>query len=219
MKTNGDSQGSIKKRFLFSNFFANLYYFFVMHIYVVLSILGFCVGVAILLFIAELIMPKYVHLFNYSLTETTFSQLVKSHHYHAAISFLEFKDDVVMEGDEFYKFRMELADCYSHTGDYPKALEQYQELRRQIKDKIKEEGHEGMSDGEFDMIMEMTDASLAKEEFRIYMKMGDKPAILKCYNTIKQKYENAQWSKIQNFLSESSEDFEEKFNAVCSGEI
>lgn len=212
MKTNGDSQGSIKKRFLFSNFFANLYYFFVMHIYVVLSILGFCVGVAILLFIAELIMPKYVHLFNYSLTETTFSQLVKSHHYHAAISFLEFKDDVVMEGDEFYKFRMELADCYSHTGDYPKALEQYQELRRQIKDKIKEEGHEGMSDGEFDMIMEMTDASLAKEEFRIYMKMGDKPAILKCYKTIKQKYENAQWSKIQNFLSESSEDFEEKFS-------
>lgn len=211
MKSNGESQDSIKNKFLFSNFFANLYYFFVMHIYVVLTILGSCIGIAMLLFVAELIVPDYVHLFNYSLTNTTFTQLVKSHQYHAAIAFLECKDNVVMNKDEFYKFLQELADCYIHTGDYPKALEQYQLLRKQMKEADQKYGHKGLSDQEFDMMMKMVYAVFDKEEFRIYLKMGDKASIIKHYNAIKEKYESVDWVEIHSRLSEISEDFDDKF--------
>ena len=212
MKNKGDSQESMKKRFLFSSFFANIYYFFVMHIYVVLTILGSCIGIAILLFIAELIIPDYVHIFNYSLTDTTLSQLVKSHRYHAAIAFLEYKDDVVMESEDFYRFRQELADCYVHIGDYPKALEQYDLLRKQLDEKVKKDGHEGLSDEEFDMILSMTDATFAKEEFRIYLKMGDKANILRQYNLIKNKYSTVNWNELQEKLSEESEEFDDMFD-------
>lgn len=211
MKTYGNSQDSIMKRFLFGNFFANLYYFFAMHLYVVLAILGGCISIAILLFIAELIMPSYVHMFNYSLTDTTFSQLVKSHRYHAAIAFLEYKDDVVMNSNEFYKFRQELADCYTHTGDYPKALEQYHLLRQQMEERAKADKHKGISNEEFSMIMNMAYATFDKEEFRIYLKMGDKANIIKQYNAIKNKYESVDWHKIRLTLSEISEEFDEKF--------
>ena len=91
MKIIEDSQGSVKKKFLFSRLFAELYYFFALHLYAIVTILGCAISIAILLFFAELIFPKAVHIFNYSMTDKVFTELVNDHKYHAAIAFMETK--------------------------------------------------------------------------------------------------------------------------------
>ena len=91
MKIIEDNQGSVKKKLLFSRFFGELYYFFALHIYAILSILGAALSIAILLFFAELIFPKAVHIFNYSMTDKVFTELVEDHKYHAAIAFMDTK--------------------------------------------------------------------------------------------------------------------------------
>ena len=210
MKKGQDDKISAWNRFKFSKLFANLYYFFLFHIHVILGILGFAASIAIILFFAELIFPKYVHLFNYSLTAKTFDELVKEKRYHAAISFMEFKKDVVDESDNFYEFRYEMADCYIKTGDYPKALEQYRLLRKQISQKLKEDS-EKISKEELDLINQFIDMGISKEEFRIYMLIGDKSNISKKYHELKEKQKSLDFDRVQNWLSEQAEDFEEKF--------
>ena len=210
MKKGQDDKISAWSRFKFSKFFANLYYFFLLHLHIILGILGFAASIAIILFFAELIFPKYVHLFNYSLTEKTFDELVKEKRYHAAISFMEFKKDVVDESDNFYEFRYEMADCYIKTGDYPKALEQYRLLRQQISQKLKEDSKK-LSREELDLLNQFIDMGISKEEFRIYMLMGDKSNISKKYLELKKKQSRLDFDKVQNWLSEQSEDFEDKF--------
>lgn len=210
MKKGQDDKISAWSKFKFSKLFANLYYFFLFHIHVILGILGFSVGIAIILFFAELIFPKYVHLFNYSLTEKTFDELVKEKRYHAAISFMEFKKDVVDASDNFYEFRYELADCYIKTGDYPKALEQYRLLRQQISQKLKEDSQK-LSREELDLINQFIEMGISKEEFRIYMLIGDKSNISKKYHELKEKQKSLDFDRVQNWLSEQAEDFEEKF--------
>lgn len=210
MKKGQDDKISAWSKFKFSKLFANLYYFFLFHIHVILGILGCSVGIAIILFFAELIFPKYVHLFNYSLTEKTFDELVKEKRYHAAISFMEFKKDVVDASDNFYEFRYELADCYIKTGDYPKALEQYRHLRQQISQKLKEDSQK-LSREELDLINQFIEMGISKEEFRIYMLIGDKSNISKKYHELKEKQKSLDFDRVQNWLSEQAEDFEEKF--------
>ena len=125
MKNIEDSAESVKKKFLFGRLFAELYYFFALHLYALFTILGCSISIAVLLFFAELIFPNAVHIFNISMTDKVFTELVKDHKYHAAIAFMDTKKDLIENSKEPYKFRSELADCYVHTGDYPKALEQY----------------------------------------------------------------------------------------------
>ena len=165
MKKGQDDKISAWSRFKFSKFFANLYYFFLLHLHIILGILGFAASIAIILFFAELIFPKYVHLFNYSLTEKTFDELVKEKRYHAAISFMEFKKDVVDESDNFYEFRYEMADCYIKTGDYPKALEQYRLLRQHISQKLKEDSPK-LSREELDLINQFIDMGIRGNQLR-----------------------------------------------------
>ena len=105
MKSDGYNKTSLKKRFLFSGFFANLYYFFALHIYLLLSILGAALSIAVILFFAEMLFPKYVHLFNYSMSDKVFSELVADHKYHEAIAFMEMKNDMIEESKEFYRLQ------------------------------------------------------------------------------------------------------------------
>ena len=88
MKIIEDDKGSTKKRFLFSRLFAEIYYFFAIYLYAILIILGAALSIAVFLFFAELIFPQAVHIFNYSMTDKVFTELIADHKYHAAIAFM-----------------------------------------------------------------------------------------------------------------------------------
>lgn len=214
MKSDGYNKTSLKKRFLFSGFFANLYYFFALHIYLLLSILGAALSIAVILFFAEMLFPKYVHLFNYSMSDKVFSELVADHKYHEAIAFMEMKNDMIEESKEFYRLRQELADCYVHTGDYPKALEQYSLLRQKIDREFKENTPEDLTDKQLKSFKDMIDACFLKEEFRIYLKMGDLPNIRKYNELIQQRYKDVDWDNLFNFFGEEEQD---KLEDVLNG--
>ena len=205
MKSDGYDKTSLKKRFLFSGFFANLYYFFAFHIYLLLSILGVALSIAIILFFAEMLFPKYVHLFNYSMSDKVFSELVTDHKYHEAIAFMDTKKDLIKNSDESYRYRQELADCYIHTGDYPKALEQYRLLRQEIDKKFKEEPPE-VTQKQLKNFKDMIDACFLKEEFRIYLKMGDLPNIRKYSGLITDSYKDVDWDNLFDYFSEKQQD-------------
>ena len=178
MKIIEDRQGSVKNKFLFSRFFGELYYFFALHLYAIFTILGCALSIAILLFFAELIFPKAVHIFNYSMTDKVFTELVSDNKYHAAVAFMNTKKDLIEElkkrnQSKWCEIQQELADCYVLTGDYPKALEQYRIVRDWFYDKITTEDLENWSPSQLKQFKDFINICFLKEEFRIYLKMGD----------------------------------------------
>lgn len=214
MKIIEDSQGSVKKKLLFSSLFAELYYFFALHLYALFTILGCAISIAILLFFAELIFPKAVHIFNYSMTDKVFTELVNDHKYHAAIAFMDTKKDLINNSKEPQTFRQELADCYVHTGDYPKALEQYRLVREWFDKKIVEDAPEDWSPKQIQQFKNFINICYLQEEFRIYLKMGDIANVRKLYGQMKTLHESTDWDNLGNFLGEEGE---EKLNSALDG--
>lgn len=202
MKIIEDSQGSVKKKFLFSRLFAELYYFFALHLYAIVTILGCAISIAILLFFAELIFPKAVHIFNYSMTDKVFTELVNDHKYHAAIAFMETKKDLIENSKEPYAFRQELADCYVQAGDYPKALEQYRLVREWFDKKIVEDAPKDWSPEQIQQFKNFINICYLQEEFRIYLKMGDIANIRKHYGQMKKLHESTDWEHLFDTFDE-----------------
>ncbi|MDE7080884.1 MAG: CHAT domain-containing protein [Muribaculaceae bacterium] len=214
MKIIEDSQGSVKKKFLFSRLFAELYYFFALHLYALFTILGCAISIAILLFFAELIFPEAVHIFNYSMTDKVFTELVNDHKYHAAIAFMDTKKDLIGKSKDPYKFRQELADCYVHTGDYPKALEQYRLVREWFDQMIVKETPKDWTPAQIKQFKEFINICLLREEYNIYLKMGDIANVTKYYGMMKTLHETTDWDNLGNFLGEEGM---EKLNDVLKG--
>lgn len=214
MKIIEDSQGSVKKKFLFSRLFAELYYFFALHLYAIVTILGCAISIAILLFFAELIFPKAVHIFNYSMTDKVFTELVNDHKYHAAIAFMETKKDLIENSKEPYAFRQELADCYVQAGDYPKALEQYRLIRKWFDQKIVKEVPKDWTPAQIKQFKDFINICLLKEEYNIYLKMGDIASVRKHYGMMKRLHESTDWDNLGNFLGEEGK---EKLNDALHG--
>ena len=214
MKIIEDNQGSVKKKLLFSRFFGELYYFFALHIYAILSILGAGLSIAILLFFAELIFPKAVHVFNYSMTDKVFTELVEDHKYHAAIAFMDTKKDLIENSKEPYVFRQELADCYIHTGDYPKALEQYRLLRKWFDEKIISDTPKDWTLAQIKQFKDFINICFLKEEYRIYLKMGDIANVQKYYSQMKTLHESTDWNHLEDFLGDEGQ---EELNEVLNG--
>ena len=214
MKIIEDSQGSVKKKFLFSRLFAELYYFFAMHLYALFTILGCAISIAILLFFAELIFPNAVHIFNYSMTDKVFTELVEDHKYHAAIAFMDTKKDLIENSKEPYAFRQELADCYIHTGDYPKTLEQYRLLRKWFDEKIIRDTPKDWTPAQIKQFKDFINICFLKEEYRIYLKMGDIANVQKYYSQMKTLHESTDWNHLEDFLGDEGQ---EKLNGVLNG--
>lgn len=202
MKIIEENQGSVKKKLLFSRFFGELYYFFALHLYAIFTILGCAISIAILLFFAELIFPKAVHIFNYSMTDKVFTELVQDHKYHAAIGFMDTKKDLIEDSKEPYAFRQELADCYVQTGDYPKALEQYRLVREWFDKKIVEDAPKDWSPKQIQQFKNFINICYLREEFRIYLKMGDIANVRKHYGQIKKLHESTDWEHLFDTFDE-----------------
>lgn len=214
MKIIEDSQGSVKKKFLFSRLFAELYYFFALHLYALFTILGFAISIVILLFFAELIFPNAVHIFNYSMTDKVFTELVNDHKYHAAIAFMDTKKDLIDNSKDPYTFRQELADCYVHTGDYPKALEQYRLVREWFDQKIVKEVPKDWTSAQIKQFKDLINICLLREEYNIYLKMGDIANVRKYYGMMKTLHETTDRDNLGNILGEEGK---EKLDGVQNG--
>ena len=214
MKTIEDNQGSVKKKILFSRFFSKLYYFFALHLYALFTILGCAISIAILLFLAELIFPNAVHIFNYSMTDKVFTELVNDHKYHAAIAFMDTKKDLIENTKDPYTFRQELADCYVHTGDYPKALEQYRLIREWFDKMIVKEAPEDWTHEQIKQFKDFINICLLREEYNIYLKMGDIANVRKYNGKLKALHESTDWNNFGRFLGEEDK---QKLNDVLDG--
>ena len=172
MKIVEDNKKSVKKKFLFSRLFAELYYFFAMHLYALFTVLGCAISIAILLFFAELIFPNAVHFFNFSMMDKVFTELVNDHKYHEAIAFMDSKKDLIAEIKEKKAYRwvqiqQELADCYVSTGDYPKALEQYRLVREWFDQMIAREVPKDWSPAKIKQYKDFINICLLREEYNI----------------------------------------------------
>lgn len=214
MKIIEENQGSVKKKLLFSRFFGELYYFFALHLYAIFTILGCAISIVILLFFAELIFPKAVHIFNYSMTDKVFTELVQDHKYHAAIAFMDTKKDLIENSKEPYAFRQELADCYIHTGDYPKALEQYRLLRKWFEEKVVGDAPKDWTPAQIKQFKNFINICYLQEEFRIYLKMGDIASVKRHYGQMKKLHESTDWKNLLDFFDEEEK---EKLNSVLGG--
>lgn len=168
--------------------------------------LGATLGIAILLFVAELIFPEAVHFFNYSMTDKVFTELVNDHKYHAAIAFMDTKKDLIDNSKEPYKFRQDLAACYVHTGDYPKALEQYRILRKWYDQKIVKEAPKDWTPAQIKQFKDFINICILKEEYNIYLKMGDIANVRKYYGMMKSLHESTDWDNFGDFLDEDAEE-------------
>ncbi|MBS7346864.1 MAG: tetratricopeptide repeat protein, partial [Muribaculaceae bacterium] len=146
--------------------------------------------------------PDKLHIFNISMSERVFRELVEDNRYHAAINLMEIKVGLIEESDEPYAIRMELADCYIHTGDYPKALEQYRLIRDWFDAKIKQAPPEEASESDLAALRDFVDICLLKEEYRIYLKMGDKGNISKLGSRLKRVHDSTGWRNFSKCLSE-----------------
>ena len=202
MNNSDNNKQSLWKRFLFSNFFAELYYFLVFHIYMIMWIIGAVISIGILLFGAEILFPDAVHIFNYSMSDKVFSELVEDKHYHAAVAFIDIKKDYQPDDENIVEFYYNLADCYVNTGDYPKALEQYGKLHSYLDTTFKEECPEDVPESFVNNMTNYYNQNLSKEEFRIYLKMGDIANVKKQYVKLKKLQEDINWAMIDSITRE-----------------
>ena len=219
MKIVEDNKKSVKKKFLFSRLFAKLYYFFAMHLYALFTVLGCAISIAILLFFAELIFPNAVHFFNFSISDKVFTELVNDHKYHEAIAFMDSKKDLIAEIKEKKAYRwiqiqQELADCYVSTGDYPKALEQYRLVRESFDQMLAREVPKDWTPAKIKQYKDFINICLLREEYNIYLKMGDIANVRKYYGLIKTIHETTDWDNLGNFLDKKGK---KKLDGLLNG--
>ena len=148
------------------------------------------------------------------MTDNIFNELYEDKKYDAVIAFSEIKSDIINSSDPG-KYRFELADSYIHTGDYPKALEQYQLLRKQMMKEIEDEkGKNNLSEQDINFLTQVSEISILKEEFRIHLLMGDIPEINRYYNNIKELHESIYWDQLYTVLPQEGI---EKLEEVLDG--
>lgn len=173
---------------------------FAFHLYAILTLLVCAISIAILLFFAELIFSKAVHIFNYSMTDKVFTELVNDHKYHAAIAFMDTIKDLIENSKEPYTFRQELADCYVHTGDYPKTLEQYRLVREWFDQMIIKDTPKDWTQARLKQFKDSINICFLREEYNIYLKMGDIANVRKYYGMMKTLHESTDWDNLGIFL-------------------
>ena len=199
-----NSQRRLKsKRWNVKGHLLNVSYILIFIIRILAYVVGLALSLGLILWIAELIFPKYIRFFNYKMTDHVFTEMVKDKKYNAAIKLMELNPEILEKSSDFFRFRQELADCYIETGDYPNALRQYRLLRQQIDSMAIHDKPEKMSDKEFRTIMKMIDVSFLKEEARIYLKMGDIPGIKQFLNTLNETQSKVDWDLLNTMLQDS----------------
>ena len=137
-----------------------------MTFYLVVFVLVVCAG----LFLAEWLFPKYVHIFNYSLSSRIFVELKDAHKYRAAVDFYEQKKEIFTTHGDKYINMTEVFDCYKRIGEYAKAeavLRDMYNLKYLTDKELKDFEKEPWQKDFFRF-------GIAKEFFNLYEEMGDR---------------------------------------------
>lgn len=187
----------IFRRILMSNIFENIYHFLLMYAWLLLSIAGTFVGLVIIIFVLEWMFPKDVHILNYALTDRTFKELYKSHHYHAAIFLAEEDASYVNDQLERIPNKKRLQECYLHVGEYSKAEKIGSDFLSLNPDFSKEKNKELLQ-----LSLEIFHAVAARDLFRLYEKMGDHEKQLEMYKILKENNRKASFHKAYEILEE-----------------
>ena len=194
---NNPEKKNIFRRILMSNIFENIYHFLLMYAWLLLSIAGAFVGIVIIIFVLEWMFPKDVHILNYALTDRTFKELYKSHHYHAAIFLAEEDASYVNVQLESIPNKKRLQECYLHVGEYSKAEKIGSDFLSLNPDFSKEKNKELSQ-----LSLEIFHAVAARDLFRLYEKMGDHEKQLEMYKILKENNRKASFHKAYEMLEE-----------------
>lgn len=194
---NNPEKKNIFRRILMSNIFENIYHFLLMYTWLLLSIAGAFVGLVIIIFVLEWMFPKDVHILNYALTDRTFKELYKSHHYHAAIFLAEEDASYVNDQLESIPNKKRLQECYLHVGEYSKAEKIGSDFLSLNPDFSKEKNKELSQ-----LSLEIFHAVAARDLFRLYEKMGDHEKQLEMYKILKENNRKASFHKAYEMLEE-----------------
>jgi len=194
---NNPEKKNIFRRIFMSNIFENIYHFLLMYTWLLLSIAGAFVGLVIIIFVLEWMFPKDVHILNYALTDRTFKELYKSHHYHAAIFLAEEDASYVNDQLESIPNKKRLQECYLHVGEYSKAEKIGSDFLSLNPDFSKEKNKELSQ-----LSLEIFHAVAARDLFRLYEKMGDHEKQLEMYKILKENNRKASFHKAYEMLEE-----------------
>ena len=177
-----EPKSNIFRKFLFSGLFENIYHFLILHIWMVVSIIGIGISVMLLLLALEFFFPKKVQLFNYALTDKTFTELYDNHHYHAAIFVAE--EDTSYSSNKLKNTinRNMLRDCYIHVGEYSKAEKISLDVLEIDESRYKSDT------AKIGLLVCKTVA--ARDLFRLYEKMGDRERQMEMYDVLVDYYNN-----------------------------
>ena len=182
---------------MLSGFFENIYYALSMYFWLMLSVLGICLVIIGVIFVLEWLFPKDVHLLNYALTDKTFNELYKNHHYHAAV-FIAENDNTYINDDPYDMPNKDmLRDCYLHVGEYSKAEKIGMEILNLNPD-ISEEPAEQQEFAK--LALDCTHAVAARDLFRLYEKMGDRNKQLEMYKILKKFYDSNRFHGMEQLM-------------------
>lgn len=194
-------KNNTKKR---GSLIVNLYHFLSAYRFIALVTIGVVVLVVITLFVLELLLPQYVHLFDYSLSKRTFTELIGSANYNAAINFYEHKKDLFNESLDNSEHLLLLSDCYENIGDYGKAeqilleLYNFNHLTERQQDEAKR-----LNAGEIDIIK----FGIAKELCGVYAKMGDNVGYEEYYLKMKSHITDSADLAIKKMVEQNRDEF------------
>ena len=167
-------------------------------LYFVLLIVISVISISVCLFFAEKLFPRYVHIFNYSLSSRTFVELKAAHKYNAAVEFYEHKHDIFTTRGDKYINMIEVFDCYKRIGEYEKA-------EAILRDAM---AYKYLSEKEIKNITEnpiyeaFFKFGIAKELYGLYEEMDDIDGLKKSFATMQECYSNLDLNKIFDDLSE-----------------
>lgn len=151
------------------------------YLYFILLIVIVTISICGSLLLAEWLFPKYVHVFNYSLSSRTFVELKAAHKYKAAADFYEQKHEIFTTRGDKYINMIEVFDCYMRVGEYEKAeailMDAYD--FRYLSDK------ELKTLEEEPWYADYVRFGIAREFFKLYEEMGDLEGQSKYYALMK----------------------------------
>ena len=194
-----EQKSNIFRRFLWGRVFENIYHFLALYAYLILSVIGIGLVVALLLFFLELLFPKTVHVFNYALTDKTFTELYGNHHYHAAIFIAE--DDTTYSSCRLRNIvnRDMLRECYTHIGEYSKAERIIRE-NMWLMDSYTAETE--VKSDTVELATLVFKAVATRDLFRLYEKMGDRERQMEAYDVLTECYNNPVIRNIEDYVDE-----------------
>ena len=170
-----------------------------MYTWLIVSIIGTGIGLAILIFVLEWMFPQDVHILNYALTDKTFKELYSNHHYRAAIFIAEGDTSYINNQPQNITNKDMLRDCYIHIGEYSKA----EKIGREFLSFTPDLSDVSDEEKEFSKIsVDAFHAVTARDLFRLYEKMGDREKQLEMYKVLKDIYNKTPLNKINTMLAE-----------------